>query len=144
ALDRARSELEQLNLELDHRVRERTCQLEQAYRDLESFSYTVAHDVRAPIASIAGFAEALEPALAESTNERHRHYLRRIRANASQMDQLTRQLLELGKLTRAPLAFVDLDLSGMAQDIAQQLQESEPDRNVDVLIEPQLKCRGDR
>lgn len=143
ALSRAQSELQALNERLDQQVRERTAQLEQAYRDLETFSYSVAHDVRAPLASIAGFADALEPAVAASANERHRHYLQRIRANAAHLEQLTHHLLELGRLTRAPLAPAQVNLSAMAGDVLARLREGEPHRNVTAQVEPGLTARGD-
>lgn len=143
ALSRAQAELQALNERLDQQVRERTAQLEQAYRDLETFSYSVAHDVRAPLASISGFADALEPAVAASENEKHRHYLQRIRANAAHLEQLTRHLLELGRLTRAPLAPAQVNLSVMAADVLARLREGEPGRNVTVQVEPGLTARGD-
>lgn len=144
ALSRARADLQELNERLDQQVQQRTAQLEQAYHDLETFSYTVAHDVRAPLASIAGFADALQPALAQSGSEKDRHYLRRIQANATQLDELTRHLLELGRLTRAPLVPADVDLSALAGDVLARLREAEPHRMVDVAVEPGLHARGDR
>jgi signal transduction histidine kinase len=143
ALSRAQSELQALNERLDQQVRERTAQLEQAYRDLETFSYSVAHDVRAPLASIAGFADALEPAVAASANEKHRHYLQRIRANAAHLEQLTHHLLELGRLTRAPLAPTHVNLSAMAGEVLARLREGDPHRNVTAQVEPGLTARGD-
>lgn len=143
ALSRTRADLEALNGALDRQVQERTSQLEQAYRDLETFSFAVAHDVRAPLASIAGFAQALEPALA-GADDKPRHYLRRIQANAAQMDELTRRLLELGRLTRAPLVRRKVDLSALAQDIVVRLREADPDRQAEVAIAPGLSVEGDQ
>lgn len=143
ALSRAQAELQALNERLDQQVRERTAQLEQAYRDLETFSYSVAHDVRAPLASISGFADALEPAVAASANEKHRHYLQRIRANAAHLEQLTHHLLELGRLTRAPLAPRKVDLSAMAAEVLARLREADPSRRVDAQVEPGLTAHGD-
>jgi signal transduction histidine kinase len=144
ALSRARGELQALNARLDSQVQERTAQLEQAYRDLETFSYAVAHDVRAPLASIAGFAEALEPAITASRDDKALHYLKRIRANALQMDELTRQLLELGRLTRAPLATTRVDLSALAHEVLAGLRDADPQRQVGVTVQPELWARGDR
>jgi signal transduction histidine kinase len=142
-LSRARSQLQALNARLDSQVQERTTQLEQAYRDLETFSYTVAHDVRTPLASIAGFALALEPAIAASGDARHLHYLRRIQANATQMEHLTQHLLELGRLTRAPLERARVDLSALAREVVAGLREADPQRVVDVAVEPGLQACGD-
>ena len=144
ALSRARNELEVLNEDLDEQVRVRTRQLEQACKDLESFSYTVAHDVRTPLACIAGFAEALDPAVAQSGNDKHLHYLRRIQASAAHMDALTRRLLDLSKATRAVPPFHEVDLSGIAEEVVCGLHHAEPGRKVDVTIEPGLRVHGDR
>jgi hypothetical protein len=144
ALNRARAQLQALNEGLDSQVQKRTAQLEQAYGDLETFSYAVAHDVRAPLASIAGFADALEPAIVESGNVKHLHYLQRIRANAAQMEELTRHLLALGRLTQAPLERDQVDLSALANEVLARLRESDPHRQVEVRIEASLLARGDR
>ena len=144
ALSRARGQLQALNARLDSQVQERTAQLEQAYRDLETFSYAVAHDVRAPLASISGFAEALEPPLRRAGDDKALHYLRRIRANAQQMDELTRHLLELGRLTRAPLATGRVDLSALAEEVVAGLRDGDPQRQVEVTVQPELWANGDR
>jgi signal transduction histidine kinase len=144
ALFQARRDLQQANERLDREVQERTAQLEHAYRDLETFSYAVAHDVRAPLASIAGFAGALQAGLAADGNEKHQHYLRRIQSNAAHMDELTRHLLELGRLTRSPLERQPVDLSALAAEVLDRLRETEPERNVVTEIERGLTAHGDR
>jgi signal transduction histidine kinase len=143
ALVRARRDLELANERLDQEVQERTAQLEQAYRDLETFSYAVAHDVRAPLASIAGFAKALEPGVVAQGDEKQQHYLRRIQSNAAHMDELTQHLLELGRLTRAPIERKPVDLSALAAEAVDRLREAEPARNVVTEIEQGLHTRGD-
>ncbi|HEX7889697.1 MAG TPA: ATP-binding protein [Ramlibacter sp.] len=143
SLARARGRLQALNSGLDEQVRQRTVELEQAYRDLETFSYTIAHDVRAPLAAIGTYAEELEPAVAAGGTERHQRYLQRIRANAAQMDTLTRHLLDLGRLTRAPLQFTTLDLAAMAREILAGLQECDPLRPVQWEVQDGLAVRGD-
>ena len=143
ALMRARRDLELANERLDRDVQHRTAQLEQAYRDLETFSYAVAHDVRAPLASIAGFARALEPGVVAAGDERQQHYLRRIQSNAAHMDELTQHLLELGRLTRAPIERNLVDLSALAAEVVERLREAEPGRNVVTEIEQGLRTRGD-
>jgi signal transduction histidine kinase len=143
ALLRARRDLELANERLDQVVQERTAQLEQAYRDLETFSYAVAHDVRAPLASIAGFAKALEPGVAARGDEKQQHYLRRIQSNAAHMDELTQHLLELGRLTRAPIERNVVDLSALAAEVIARLRETEPARNVVTEVEHGLRARGD-
>lgn len=144
SLVEARSDLESLNAKLDSEVRARTAQLEQAYRELETFSFTIAHDVRAPLAAISGFAQALEPTVAASGEERPRRWLQRIQANAAQMDQLTQHLLELGRLTRTPLRLQEVDLAEVAQEIVAGLREREPQREVELQLQDGLQVQGDR
>ncbi|RYY72548.1 MAG: hypothetical protein EOO24_47640, partial [Comamonadaceae bacterium] len=135
SLSRARTRLQTLNEQLDAQVQQRTAQLEQAYRDLESFSYTIAHDVRAPLAAIRAFAGELEPVIAGHGTDKQVRYLARIQANASQMDTLTQHLLELGKLTRAPLRLVRVDVSAIAHEVLGRLHDAEPDRVVETHVQ---------
>jgi signal transduction histidine kinase/cell division protein FtsB len=144
SLVRAQADLRALNKDLDAQVRERTGQLEQAVRDLEVFSYAIAHDVRAPLAAIDGFAEALEPAIAAAGNDKHQHYLQRIRSNAGHMADLTRQLLELGKLTRVPLVLAEVDVSALAREVLALLHEGDPQRIVETRVEENMAARADR
>jgi signal transduction histidine kinase len=144
SLGRARQRLQALNDELEAQVRERTGALEAAYHDLEAFSYTVAHDVRAPIAAIQGFAEALAPTVEATGVPKASHYLRRIVANATQMMELTESLLALGKLSRPPVEAVRVDITSMAQEVLAGLQEREgAGRNVQVSVDEGLAVRGD-
>jgi signal transduction histidine kinase len=144
ALGRARADLQALNAGLDRQVQERTAQLEQANRDLETFSYAVAHDVRAPLAGVSGFADALQPLVDAAGSDKQQHYLRRIKANAAHMDELTLGLLELGRLSRAPLVQVPVDLTALAHEVVTGLRESGAGREVEVHIEPGLSAHGDR
>jgi signal transduction histidine kinase len=143
SLVRARGRLRALNSRLDEQVQQRTAELEQAYRDLETFSYTIAHDVRAPLAAIGTYAEELQPAVAAGGTERHQRFLQRIRANALQMDTLTRHLLDLGRLTRALLRPTTVDLSALAREILSGLQECDPLRPVQWEVQDGLVVRGD-
>lgn len=144
SLGRARLRLQALNDALEGKVRARTGQLEAAYQDLETFSYGVAHDVRAPIAAIQGFAAALEPIMDAAADSRSSHYLRRIVANAAQMSELTESLLKLGKLSRASVATNRVDVSAMAHDVLAGLREQEPNRPVDTKVQEGIVVRADR
>ena len=144
SLIHAQDELRALNKGLDAQVRERTTQLEQAVRDLEIFSYAIAHDVRAPLAAIDGFAEALEATVAAGGNDKQQRYLQRIRSNAAHMATLTQQLLDLGRLTRAPLRLAEVDLGALAHEVLARLREREPQREVEVRIAPAMQARADR
>lgn len=145
SLGRARTRLQALNAQLEVEVRERTRELEAAYRDLEAFSYTVAHDVRAPIAAIQGFAGALKPAVDGLGDPRPAHYLQRIEANATQMQELTESLLALGQLTRTPPPMTRVDLTAKAHDVLAGLRERDgTDRAVEFHVEDGLFVQGDR
>jgi signal transduction histidine kinase len=144
SLGRARQRLQALNDELEEQVRARTGELEGAYRDLEAFSYTVAHDVRAPLAAISGFADALAPTVEATGDPKASHYLRRILANASQMNQLTESLLELGKLSRPAMVSLRVDLTALAHDVVAGLREREHSaRAVEVTIQDAMEVQGD-
>lgn len=143
ALRDARAELELLNANLDEQVQQRTAELRRANEDLQTFSYAVAHDVRAPLASIAGFADAMAPGVQAAGDAKLLHYLKRIQSNALHLDALTGHLLELGRLAHAQLLPREVDLSDVAQEVVGQLREKEPGRTVEVEIEPGLCAWGD-
>jgi signal transduction histidine kinase len=144
SLGRARLRLQALNDDLEEQVRVRTAELERAYRDLEAFSYTVAHDVRAPIAAIQGFADALAPAVHASGDPRASHYLRRIAANATQMNQFAGSLLELGKLSRPAMERRPIDLSALAHEVLEGLRERDGRaRAVESKVQEGLFVQGD-
>jgi signal transduction histidine kinase len=143
ALRSARAELQLLNADLDRQVQERTSELQRVNQDLETFSYAVAHDVRSPLASIAGFADAMAAGVQACGDDRLQHYLRRIQANAAHLDALTGHLLELGRVSHAQLQPRMVDLTQLAQDVVAQLREREPARDVAVTIAPDLQAWGD-
>jgi PAS domain S-box-containing protein len=132
-----------LNAELEARVRERTRQLEDANRELESFSYSVSHDLRAPLRAIHGFAGLLAQRAGEGLDEQGRHYLGRIQEASARMGRLIDELLELSRLSRAALRPEALDLSRMAAQVVEDLRAGEPRRPVAVEIAPGLAARGD-
>jgi PAS domain S-box-containing protein len=139
----AQREILRLNAELEERVRQRTAQLEAANQELEAFSYSIAHDLRAPLSSIDGFSSVLEESLAAEVGGRSRHFLRRIRAGVRQMADLTDGLLSLAQLSRASLRADDVDLAKLARAAITQCRERSPGRSVDVEIAPTLPARGD-
>jgi light-regulated signal transduction histidine kinase (bacteriophytochrome) len=124
-------------------VRERTRQLEDANRELESFSYSVSHDLRAPLRAIHGFAGLLAQRAGEGLDEQGRHYLGRIQEASARMGRLIDELLELSRLSRAALRPEALDLSRMAAQVVEDLRAGEPRRPVAVEIAPGLAARGD-
>ncbi|MGH7629806.1 MAG: sensor histidine kinase [Gemmatimonadales bacterium] len=117
--------------------------LEQKNRELETFSYTVSHDLRAPLRRIESFGRALADTQAERLDDEGQRYLSRIRSSSKEMAQLIDDVLYLSRVTRAEVRSHEVDLSALAQAIIGRLREGEPGRIVDVRIRPGLTAVGD-
>lgn len=130
--------------ELKWRVAQRTAELEAANQDLESFSYSVSHDLRQPLRSMDGFSKILRDQYADLLDERGKDYLDRIRAAAQRMRQLIDGLLELSQVRQANLRREDVDLADIARDVAQDLQATEGTRHVQITIGEHLVASADR
>jgi PAS domain S-box-containing protein len=139
----AQEKIRQWNLELEERVRERTAQLQIANHELESFAYSVSHDLRAPLRGIDGFTQAMQEECAPQLNANGRHYLERVRKATHHMGQLIDDLLRLSRVTRTDMACVPVNLSAMVLKIAEELKRSEPSRDVEMVIAPDLFACGD-
>lgn len=113
----------------------RTAELEAANRELESFAYSVSHDLRAPLRGIDGFSQALLEDYADVIDERGRRYLRHVREAAQDMGRLIDVLLQLSRVTRQELHREETDLSAIAISVAEQLARAEPERRVEWDIE---------
>jgi PAS domain S-box-containing protein len=129
--------------ELERRVMERTAELRAANRELEAFSYSVSHDLRAPLRSIDGFALALVEDFGERLEPEARKYLEIVRGESQRMGQLIDDLLGLARLSRSAITLADVDVSAMAREIVDGLKQREPDRRVSVTIAPDLTCVAD-
>jgi PAS domain S-box-containing protein len=116
---------------------------EAANRELEAFSYSVAHDLRAPLRSIDGFSQALLEDYLDKLDADGKRYLSFIRESAQQMAQLIDDLLALSRVTRSELHCEEIDMTTLARLAVKRLQRREPQRNVDVAIEEGLAGRGD-
>lgn len=119
-------------------LRHRSQELETLNTELESFSYSVSHDLRAPLRSIDGFSQALSEEYKAVLDETGRDYLFRIRRAAQMMGQLIDDLLQLSRVTRSDLERSKTNLSKIAEEIVTELQIREPNRNVLITIEPDL------
>ncbi|HLD13925.1 MAG TPA: ATP-binding protein, partial [Burkholderiales bacterium] len=127
----------------EQRVVERTAQLDAANKDMEAFSYSVAHDLRAPLRSIDGFSQVLIEDYAGQLDEPGKDHLNRVRAATQRMGHLIDDMLALARVTRAEMRRATVDLSALAADVLAELQKSEPERKVDCRIEPGLVASGD-
>lgn len=133
-------EIRDLNLELKKQNRE----LEAVNRELQAFSYSVSHDLRAPLRAIDGFSQAVLEDYACRLDEEGQDFLRRVRAAAQHMGHLIDDLLRLSRVTQGSLSLESVNLSKRAEAIIQELREEEPDREVQIQIEPNLVIVGDR
>jgi signal transduction histidine kinase len=147
-LERLEADLQirNLNASLEDRVQRRTAELKLANQELESFSYSVSHDLRTPLSAVDGFASLIEMSmegLPDSQIGKSRHFLQRIRAGVVQMGELIDALLSLAKLAREPLLSEQVDLSAMAAEVLASLGERDPSRVLQAQIEPGLGATGD-
>jgi PAS domain S-box-containing protein len=143
-LKQAELEIVRLNVALENRVSRRTAQLEAANRELEAFSYSVAHDLRSPLITIEGYGALLQKVVVADAGDRTRHYLSRIRSGVQRMGELTDGLLALAKLSRASIRWETIDMSAEAHAVLQNLLEGDSERLVNVTIAPELLVRADR
>lgn len=141
---RKRDELKQANELLEQRVNQRTADLQAAIRERESFSYSVSHDLRAPLRHISSYSSILIEEYGPAMAYEARAYLDRMRGAANQMGALIDHLLELSKVARATITPEPIDLSAQAAAILHMLQETEPHRLVHQEVEPGLTVQGDR
>jgi PAS domain S-box-containing protein len=140
---RAEKEIVLLNNVLEQRIRKRTAELEESNEDLRDFAYSLAHDLRAPLASIDGFSAQLEMRLAGQLDDKSRHYLNRVRAGVKLMGDFTDALLALADLSNTQLLHQQVDLSAIARGIGERLRENEPARRVTVTIDDTPRAMGD-
>ena len=132
-LNRARNDLQTVN-----------AALEAANRELESFSYSVSHDLRAPLRVIDGFSQALLEDYAEKLDREGKDHLQRVRAATQRMGELIDDMLNLSRVTRREMRSESVNLSAIAQAIAAELQRSQPERRVEFVIAEGMVANGDK
>jgi PAS domain S-box-containing protein len=136
---KAEEAVEKLNQDLRHR----TVELESSNREMEAFTYSVSHDLRAPLRSIDGFSQSLLVEYEEKLDEEGKDSLHRVRAAAQRMGQLIDDLLRMSRVTRAEMTREQVDLTAMVRVIAENLRETEPGREVKFLIAAEVTTYGD-
>jgi PAS domain S-box-containing protein len=140
---KAEEEVRSLNAKLEQRVHQSQNQLVVANQELESFSYSVSHDLRAPLRAINGFGQALLEECKEQLGERGHYYLERIMASTQHMGLLIDNLLKLSRVTRSDFKRSRVNLSHMAESLAAELMETAPQRTVEWVIASGIEAEGD-
>ena len=140
---RAEDEVRHLNSELENRVSERTAELTVANRELESFAYSISHDLRAPLRGIDGFSHLLAEEYGERLDALGRSYLERVRAAAQRMGALIDDILELSRVTRMGMQRIRVDLSQLALDAAEERSRANPGHAAEISIQPGCFASGD-
>lgn len=120
-----------------------SAQLQATNKELESFAYSVSHDLRAPLRAVDGFSQALLEDCAGQLDDQSKAYLERVRVNVQRMGELIDALLTLSRLTRVEMNHEPVDLTGLARSIAAELEQREPQRQVEFVIEDRLLVDGD-
>ncbi len=128
---------------LEETVRRRTVELSASNKELEAFSYSVSHDLRAPLRAIDGFSQALIEDYGSKLDETGAFYLKRIRGGAQKMGSLIDDLLQLSRVTRLEIKHAEVDLSAIAEKIMRGFQNESPYRNASIKIEPGISATGD-
>lgn len=137
-------ELQSAKSNLEHQVAQRTAELEEAVHEMEAFSYSVSHDLRAPLRHINSFSTILCEDYGAALPAGARNYLERIRGATRSMGGLIDHLLELSRVSRADLKREDIDLSSLAREVSAMLGETEPERRAEFFVEEGMLARGDR
>jgi len=137
-------EIRRLNEELEKRVQERTAQLEITNQELEAFSYSVSHDLRAPLRAINGFSHILRDNYSVGLDEQGKDYIERLIASSKRMGELIEDILRLSRINRSEMHFETVDLSELAKAIANDLHKSAPERKVEFIIPPEIIVDADR
>jgi light-regulated signal transduction histidine kinase (bacteriophytochrome) len=125
-------------------LHQRTDQLEAANKEMEAFSYSVSHDLRAPLRGIDGFSQILMEEYQDKVDEKGKNYLLRIRLGTQRMAQLIDDMLNLSRLSRSEMIIQQVNLSEIVNKIAETFREEQPERNVEFIIQKGIKVQADR
>jgi signal transduction histidine kinase len=137
------SELPDVVATIQEALSQRTAQLEAANTELESFSYSVSHDLQAPLRVINGFSQVIWDNYSELLDDRGKHYLQRIQANSKRMSESIDALLQLSRVTRTQMHLSCVNLSEIVTEIARELTANNCERVVEFKITPEIQAKGD-
>ncbi len=129
--------------QVEEEIKHKNAELEASNRELESFAYSVSHDLRAPLRSMEGFSNALLEDYADKLDEKGKQYLKYVQESSDLMGKLIDDLLKLSRVTRAEMNYEVVNLSELAGKIISQLEKTEPRRKVSLNIEPNVTAYGD-
>ena len=132
-----------LNSSLEERVRERTTQLENANKELESFAYSISHDLRAPLTGIDNWGKALADDYHDKLGEKGIQIINRIRSETQRLGQMIEDLLKFSRESRNELKWQDVSLTDMAQTISNRFQQANPNRKMQLVIQSNMRIKGD-
>jgi len=141
---KAQKELKKYSENLEAMVRERTIKLGVINKELEAFSYSVSHDLRAPLRGIDGFSQALLEDYESKLDKQGKDYLNRIRSATSRMSELINDLLSLSRIAQKKLNYEKVNLSKMVNEIVEDYKKLQPEREIEFKIVPMLTTAGDK
>jgi light-regulated signal transduction histidine kinase (bacteriophytochrome) len=132
-----------MNRDLERRIAERTAELATANRHLEAFSYSVSHDLRAPLRAIQGFGAALAEDSGPGLGDQGRAHLERVLGSARHMEELLEGLLSMGRTVSGEVRRIPVDVTALARDVVQEIQHGDPERSVELAIHEGLEAMAD-
>ncbi|MHA1211422.1 MAG: sensor histidine kinase, partial [Candidatus Heimdallarchaeota archaeon] len=142
-ITKSEEEYKVLSEHLEEKISERTQQLEEVNTELKAFSYTVSHDLRAPLRSIMGFSNLLGDEYSQVIDDKGKDYLERIIKSSYRMNEMIDDLLTLAQISRANIKLEDINLSELAHDIMDELVQVYPEQKIDYQIQENITANCD-